>query len=117
MKIGYFVDINGKVVINDKNAEARNRGTQYNLPKPELGKKATVLILSEDLIPSKKRGAGLDIHKNLEKILDNYDTFKELDDKKTKNEFNSNSSKNYVWGFPKQNPNAPKKYYSKKNKK
>lgn len=28
MKVGYYVNYNGEVTINDKDAEARNRGTQ-----------------------------------------------------------------------------------------
>jgi len=28
MKVGYYVNQNGEVTINDKEAEARNRGTQ-----------------------------------------------------------------------------------------
>jgi len=51
----------------------------------------------------------------LDKILDDYDSFKDL---LSKNDFKySNTSKNYIWGQPKKNTNVAKKYYSKKDKK
>jgi RNA-binding protein NOB1 len=113
MKIGYSVDVDGNVTVYDKKADVRVRGTKYDLPKPSLSKKAVVYILSEDQIKTKKNEFSLE--KNLDKILDNYDNFKELNDRNTNNGYNT--SKNFVWGFPKQNPNVSKKYYSKKSKK
>jgi lysyl-tRNA synthetase class I len=69
--------------------------------------------LAEDQVP--KRRNELNLEKDLDKILDDYDNYKDL---LNKTEFkNCNSSKNYVWGFPKKNPNVAKKYYSKKDKK
>lgn len=55
------------------------------------------------------------IDKDLDKILDDYDNYKDLLNKKDFK--HTNSSKNYVWGAPKKNPNVAKKYYSKKDKK
>lgn len=114
MKIGYSVNLSGKVKIYDKEAEARNRGTQFDLPKPTLDKRAAIVILSEDQVPRKKNQ--IDVHKDLDKILDNYESYKDLLNKEGKFK-NYNSSKNFVWGYPKQNPNSSKKYYSKKQKK
>lgn len=69
--------------------------------------------MAEDQIPKKMNELNLD--KDLDKILDDYENYKDLLNKK---EFkNCNTSKNVVWGFPKKNPNVPKKYYSKKDKK
>ncbi len=84
------------------------------MPKPSLSKKAVVYILSEDQIKNNKKNE-YSIEKNLDKILDNYETFKDLNDRSSSKQYNT--SKNFVWGYPKQNPNAPKKYYSKKSKK
>jgi hypothetical protein len=72
-----------------------------------------IYILSEDQLKTKKNEFSLE--KNLDKILDNYDSFKDLNDKNVSKGFNT--SKNFVWGYPKQNPNASRKYYSKKSKK
>ncbi len=113
MKIGYSVDADGNVTVYDKKADVRLRGTKYDLPKPSLSKKGVIYILSEDQIMKKKKDFNLE--SNLDKILDNYDNFKELNDRNTQK--NYNTSKNFVWGYPKQNPNASKKYYSKKSKK
>lgn len=62
-----------------------------------------------------KRYNDICIEKDLDKILDDYDNYKDL---LSKNNFKySNTSKNYIWGQPKKNPNVAKKYYSKKDKK
>jgi len=97
-----------------KKPETRIRGTQFDLPKPSLSKKGTVFILSEDQIPKKRIDKS--VLENLDKILDNYDCCKDINALK-ENNTQQNSSKNFVWGYPKKNPNAAKKYYSKKNKK
>ena len=69
--------------------------------------------MAEDQIP--KRRNDLNLEKDLDKILDDYDSYKDFS---SKTEFkNTNTSKNFVWGFPKKNPNVAKKYYSKKVKK
>lgn len=69
--------------------------------------------MGEDQIP--KRRQDFNLEKDLDKILDDYENYKDL---MNKTEFkNTNSSKNYVWGFPKKNPNVARKYYSKKDKK
>jgi len=73
-----------------------------------------VYILSEDQIP--KRHNEICIDKDLDKILDDYDSYKDLLNKNNL-KFSSNTSKNYIWGAPKNNPNISKKYYSKKDKK
>jgi len=114
MKIGYSTGLDGKIKINDKKAEPRLRGTQYNLPMPTVSKKGVIYILSEDTIPKKKKE--FDIDANLDKILDNYKDYKDLNPNK-EGGINNNTSKNYVWGYPKKNPNTSKKYYSKKQKK
>lgn len=113
MRIGYLVNDKGEGIIFNKQAEPRNRGTQYNLPKPSIGKKATVIVLAEDQL---KKGKKIDLEKNIERILDDYDQYKDIyTDVKVKP--TANSSKNYEWGYPKKNPNVPKKYYSKKSRK
>ncbi len=81
------------------------------MPKPSINKKANVYILSEDQIP--KRYNEICIDKDLDKILDDYDSYKDLLNKNNL-KFNNNTSKNYIWGAPKKNPNIAKKYYSKK---
>jgi len=114
MKIGYSLDSSGKITIYDKKADPRNRGTQYDLPKPSTDKKASIYILAEDQLPKKRNCVDLD--KELDKILDDYDAYKDL----SKNVIGStgqNSSKRHIWGYPKNNPNIAKKYYSKKHKK
>jgi len=55
MKIGYSVSLDGKIKINDKKAEPRVRGTQYDLPMPTVSKKGVVYILSEDSLPKKEK--------------------------------------------------------------
>jgi hypothetical protein len=85
------------------------------LPKPSLSKKGVVYILSEDQMPTPKKRTTMNLERDLDKILDNYDLHKELNDKIHKKTYNT--SKNLVWGYPKKNPNVPNKYYSKKNKK
>lgn len=66
--------------------------------------------MAEDQIPKKRNE--LNLEKDLDKILDDYDNYKDF---LNKTEFKKcNTSKNYVWGFPKKNPNVAKKYYSKK---
>lgn len=115
MKIGYFVNNQGEGIIFDKDPEVRVRGTIYDLPKPTIGKKSTVYILCEDQLPKKKE---IDIDKVMDKILDNYDNLKDLSKvKKSTAVYETSSSKNLEWGFPKKNPNASKKYYGKKTKK
>ena len=111
MKIGYVIFANGEIRINDKAPEPRKRGQIFDLPAPSTKKKGTVYILSEDQIP-KKGFNKRDI--NIDKILENYENFKELP--KHTNEIKINSSKEYKWGFPKRNPNIPKKHYNKHKK-
>ena len=111
MKIGYNIFANGEIRINDKEPEPRKRGQVFDLPTPSTKKNGTVYILSEDQIPKK----GFDKRDiNIDKILENYENFKELP--KHDNEIKINSSKQYKWGFPKRNPNIPKKYYNKHKK-
>jgi len=101
MKIGYSVDHKGNVTIRDKEAEPRLRGTQYNLPKPSLNKKGKVHVLAEDQLPKKK--ININVEKDLDKLIDNYFIYKDIMVKN--NDVKSiNSSKNYVWGFPKKKP-------------
>lgn len=115
MKIGFSVNELGEGIIYDKDPEPRVRGVQFDLPKPELGKKATVYILCEDQLPKKR---DLDVEKHLDKILDNYDQYKDLIKSKKVSQFaEGQTSKNLEWGYPKKNPNIPKKYYGKKSKK
>jgi len=65
-----------------------------------------------------KKRYDYDIEKEFDKILDNYSNFKEFTNKITEsNQKIYNTSKNFIWGYPKKNPNVPKKYYSKKCKK
>ena len=111
MKIGYNIFANGEIRINDKKPEPRKRGQIFDLPAPTTKKNGTVYILSEDQIP-KKGFNKRDI--NIDKILENYESFKELP--KHDNEIKINSSKEYKWGLPKRNPNIPKKYYNKHKK-
>lgn len=114
MKIGFSVNDNGKGVIYDKDPDLRVRGTKFDLPKPTVGKKSTVYILCEDQLPKKK---DFDIEKHLDKILDNYEQYKDLLKKKVNGNFDGQSTKNFEWGYPKKNPNISKKYYGKKGKK
>ena len=111
MKIGYNIFANGEIRINDKVPEPRKRGQVFDLPAPSTKKNGTVYILSEDQIPKK----GFDKRDiNIDKILENYENFKELPKHDTG--IKINSSKQYKWGFPKLNPNIPKKYYNKHKK-
>ena len=75
MKIGYNIFANGEIRINDKKPEPRKRGQIFDLPAPTTKKNGTVYILSEDQIP-KKGFNKKDI--NIDKILENYESFKEL---------------------------------------
>ena len=112
MKIGYNIFANGEIRINDRKPEPRKRGQIFDLPAPTTKKNGTVYILTEDQIPKKgfnKRNVDID------KILENYESFKEL--QKHDSTIQINSSKQYKWGFPKMNPNMPKKHYNKRKKK
>ena len=112
MKIGYNIFANGEIRINDRKPEPRKRGQIFDLPAPTTKKNGTVYILTEDQIPKKgfnKRNVDID------KILENYESFKELP--KHDSTIQINSSKQYKWGFPKMNPNMPKKHYNKRKKK
>ena len=111
MKIGYNISANGEIRINDKEPEPRKRGQVFDLPAPSTKKNGAVYILSEDQIPKKGFNKN-DI--NIDKILENYENFKELPKHDTG--IKINSSKQYKWGFPKRNPNIPKKYYNKHKK-
>ena len=111
MKIGYNIFSNGEIRINDRKPEPRKRGQIFDLPAPSTKKNSTVYVLSEDQIP-KKGFNKKDI--NIDKILENYENFKELP--KPDSTIKINSSKQYKWGFPKRNPNIPKKYYNKHKK-
>ena len=111
MKIGYNIFANGEIKINDRKPEPRKRGQIFDLPAPSTKKNGTVYILTEDQIPKKgfnKRDV------DINKILENYESFKELP--KHDSNIQINSSKQYKWGFPKKNPNIAKKYYNKKKK-
>ena len=111
MKIGYNIFANGEIRINDRKPEPRKRGQIFDLPAPTTKKNGTVYILTEDQIPKKgfnKRDVDID------KILENYENFKELP--KPDQGIKINSSKQYKWGFPKRNPNIPKKHYNKRKK-
>ena len=111
MKIGYNIFANGEIRINDRKPEPRKRGQIFDLPAPTTKKNGTVYILTEDQIPKKgfnKRNVDID------KILENYESFKELP--KHDSTIQINSSKQYKWGFPKMNPNMPKKHYNKRKK-
>jgi hypothetical protein len=56
------------------------------------------------------------LEKDLDRILDNYESGRDFNP--IKNDIkNQNTTKSFVWGFPKKNPNVAKKYYSKKTKK
>ena len=111
MKIGYNIYANGEIKINDRKPEPRKRGQIFDLPAPTTKKNGTVYILTEDQIP-KKGFNKKDV--DINKILENYESFKELP--KHDNNLQINSSKQYKWGFPKKNPNIPKKHYNKKKK-
>ena len=111
MKIGYNIYANGEMKINDRKPEPRKRGQIFDLPAPSTKKNGTVYILTEDQIP-KKGFNKRDI--DINKILENYESFKELP--KHDSNIQINSSKQYKWGFPKKNPNIAKKYYNKKKK-
>ena len=111
MKIGYNIFANGEIRINDRKPEPRKRGQIFDLPAPTTKKNGTVYILTEDQIP-KKGFNKRDI--DINKILENYENFKELP--KPDQGIKINSSKQYKWGFPKKNPNIPKKYYNKHKK-
>jgi len=74
-----------------------------------------VYILSEDQLPKKRNE--LTLEKDFEKIISNYEQYKDQISKPNATNFNSISSKKYIWGYPKKNPNVAKKYYSKKDKK
>jgi hypothetical protein len=80
-----------------------------------LDKKGVIYILSEDQLPKKRIEYNLD--RDLEKILDNYESYRDFNPYKIEDKFKQNTSKNFVWGQPKNNPNVAKKYYSKKQKK
>ncbi len=54
---------------------------------------------------------------DLEKILDNYESYRDFNPYKLDEKLIQNTTKNFVWGVPKKNPNVPKKYYAKKQKK
>ena len=111
MKIGYNIYANGEMKINDRKPEPRKRGQIFDLPAPTTKKNGTVYILTEDQIP-KKGFNKKDV--DINKILENYESFKELP--KHDNNLQINSSKQYKWGFPKKNPNIPKRHYNKKKK-
>ena len=111
MKIGYNIFANGEIKINDRKPEPRKRGQIFDLPAPSTKKNGTVYILTEDQIP-KKGFNKKDV--DINKILENYESFKELP--KHDSNIQINSSKQYKWGFPKKNPNIAKKYYNKKKK-
>ena len=111
MKIGYNIFANGEIRINDRKPEPRKRGQIFDLPAPSTKKNGTVYILTEDQIP-KKGFSKKDV--DIDKILENYESFKELP--KHDSGIQINSSKQYKWGFPKKNPNIPKKYYNKHKK-
>ena len=111
MRIGYNIFANGEIKIHDKKPEPRKRGQIFDLPAPTNKRNGTVYILSEDQIPKKGFGKR-DV--NIDKILENYENFKELP--KVNGNVKINSSKEYKWGFPKQNPNVPKKHYNKRKK-
>ena len=111
MKIGYNIYANGEMKINDRKPEPRKRGQIFDLPAPTTKKNGTVYILTEDQIP-KKGFNKKDV--DINKILENYESFKELP--KHDNNLQINSSKQYKWGFPKKNPNIPKKHYNNKKK-
>ena len=119
MKIGYNIYSNGDIKINDKKPLIRKRGKRFDLPKPKTGKKGVIYILAEDQIPKRNKYYNSNNEINIDKILENYENFKELP--KPENDLlNSGinkSSKEYRWGFPKQNPNKAKKYYNKKKHK
>ena len=96
MKIGYNIYANGEMKINDRKPEPRKRGQIFDLPAPSTKKNGTVYILTEDQIPKKgfnKRDV------DINKILENYESFKELP--KHDSNIQINSSKQYKWGFPK----------------
>jgi len=114
MKIGYSVSFDGTVLIRDKDPDPRLRGKQFNIPNPSLDKKGKIYLLSEDQLP--KRKLNINMEKDFDKLIDNYFQYKDLLVKN--NDVKPyNSSKNFVWGYPKKNPNEAKKYYSKKSKK
>jgi hypothetical protein len=79
-----------------------------------LSKKGVIYILAEDQLPKKRHNYNLD--KDLDKILDNYESGRDFDPIKNETK-TKNTTKTYIWGFPKKNPNVAKKYYSKKSKK
>lgn len=112
MKIGYYLDSEGRMTINDKEAEARLRGTQFDLPKPTLDKKGNVYVTSEDMLP-KKRINSKEV--DFDRLIEMYEQTSDLN-KKT-NEVKVNSSKTYVFLDTKRNVNQAKKYYGKKSKK
>jgi len=74
-----------------------------------------VYVLSEDQLPKMKNE--LTLEKDFEKILSNYEYYRDRITKPGATTFDSISSKKYIWGYPKKNPNLAKKYYSKKDKK
>ena len=114
MKVGFSVSDKGEGTIYDKDPDVRVRGSQFDLPKPTIGKRATIYVLCEDQLPKKR---DYNIEKHLDKILDNYEQYKDLLTTKKMSTGDGQSTKNYEWGYPKKNPNVAKKYYGKKAKK
>lgn len=105
MKVGYSINDNGEIQIQDKKADIRKRGCQFDLPKPSLNKKGVVYVLAEDQLPKQRTH-----NMNIEKILENYSQMKEIP--KLDSDFQqNNTSKKYIWGYPKNNPNKAKKKY------
>jgi hypothetical protein len=64
-----------------------------------------------------KKRHEMNLERDLEKILDNYENYLDFNPYKLSGNTISNTSKKFIWGFPKKNPNVPKKYYAKKQNK
>ena len=86
----------------------RKRVGLFWLLKLSIKKNGRFYILAEDQMPKQK---GKD-EVNVDKILEYYENMKEIPKLDTTERYKS--SKEYVWGYPKQNPNKAKKYYHKK---
>ena len=70
-------------------------------------------ILSEDQLPKKRN----DFEKDIDKLLDDYEGYKDFKPPKLGDVKIQNTTKNLIWGYPRKNPNVSKKYYAKKQKK
>ena len=119
-KVSVFLNSNGEITFfKGKRLRKNNRGTQFDIPKPKHGRDKNAMILREDqLWVGQNKIRMKENQREDEKIKNKIGNhFNDLVSFENTRKKEKKFTTDLVYGHGKQNPNIPKKKYSKKKRK